>query len=300
MNSLVAKEKPLIGELMDRAGPLTESRTKDGTLVGMTDEMIKKVAPAVFGRQHSSLSEAYAFVKTGTIVQQLRHLGFAVQSVKQTNPRKRDAATVRHAVTMCLADDLGEGGMAKIGRPTLMLLNSNNGRSKLRWLFGFFKFACSNGLIIGEITASAALIHRAGEMAQLGGLINDLFERQMKALAVIDRWSAIDLTKGLQHQLAMEMARLRFGDGYAKYDLDSALAVRRPEDMGDNLWLVFNRLQEAYSRGGVMFTGKAGDVRASRAIDGVVADTGFNLAAWAAAERIAQKMIGVDGVASVN
>ena len=286
--------KPMEGELMPR-----ESRY-EGELVGMTDDEIKAKAPAVFGRQHSSLSDAYAFVRTGNIVRQMRALGYAVQSVKQTNPRKRDASTVRHSVTMCLARDLSKLGKELIGRPTVTLINSNNGRSKFRWMQGYFRLACSNGLIIGEITASAALIHRAGEIAQLNEVLKQITERQQKANEVIGRWGQIILPKASQHHLALEMAKLRFGVTAGKYDLDSALIVRRPEDEGDDLWTVFNRLQESYVRGGVSYMGNGGDVRMSRAIDGVVADTSFNLAAWGVAEKVAKSVTGEGNAVSVN
>lgn len=281
---------PLEGELMPR-GQLTESRV-NGELVGMTDAEIKANAPAVFGRQHSSLSDAYAFVRTGNVVRQLRDLGFAVQSVKQTKPRKRDASTVRHAVTMCRADALGKTGKDLAGYPTIMLMNSNNGRSKFRFMFGYFRLVCSNGLVIGEVAASMALIHRAGEIAQLDKLMAEMTERHARAMAVIERWGQIILPTGVQQQLALDLAKIRFGNTAGKYDLESALRVRREGDEGDDLWHVFNRLQESYVRGGVSYTGNSGDVRQSRAIDGVVADTGFNLAAWGVAEKLAAQISG--------
>ncbi len=288
--SAIEKSKLIEGEVMPRL-PLTESRV-NGELVGLTDSEIKVKAPAVFGRQHSSLSEAYAFVRTGNIVRQMRELGFAVQSVKQTNPRKRDASTVRHSVTMCLAEDLTKVGLAKVGRPTIMLLNSNNGRSKFRFMFGYFRVVCANGLVVGEVEASAALIHRAGEVAQLDGIVKQITERQQKALSVIARWGQIILPVAAQQRLALELATLRFGSTAGKYDMDTALKVRRPEDEGNDLWTVFNRLQESYVRGGVSYMGNSGDVRQSRAIDGVVADTSFNLAAWDVAERVATTLVG--------
>jgi len=167
-------------------------------------------------------------------------------------------------------------------------------------MFGYFRLACTNGLVIGEVSASMALIHRAGEIAQLTKLMEEMRERHIKAMSVIERWRNINLSRGLQHQLALEMAKLRFGGTAGKYDLDSALRVRRPEDEGDDLWRVFNRLQESYVRGGVSYVGNGGDVRSSRAIDGVVADTGFNLAAWAAAERIAKNVTGESAGVVVN
>lgn len=288
--------QPIEGELLPR-GQLTENRVGD-ELVGMTDAEIKVKAPAVFGRQHSSLSDAYAFVRTGNIVRMLRDYGYAVQSVKQTNPRKRDASTVRHAVTMVQAKDLGKANVAT-DRHTIMLINSNNGRSKFRFMDGYFRMVCSNGLIIGEIDTAFALIHRAGEIAQLQGIMEKVGERQAKAAAVIDRWRSIQLTVARQQFLAMEMAKLRFGNTAGKYNMDTALAVRRPGDEGDDLWTVFNRLQESYVRGGVSYmSGK--EVRQSRAIDGVVADTSFNLAAWGVAEQLAKSLTGEQVSVAVN
>jgi hypothetical protein len=289
---------PLEGELMPR-NIMTESRV-NGELVGMTDLEIKTQAPAVFGRQHSSLSEAYAFVRTGNIVRQMRELGFAVQSVKQTKPRRRDPSTVRHAVTLVRAEDLSKNSLQKVGRPTIMLMNSNNGRSKFRFMFGYFRLVCSNGLVIGEVAASMALIHRAGEIAQLDKVMKEINERHDRARLVIERWRGIQLGKATQQMLALEMAKLRFGNTAGKYDMESALRVRRPEDEGDDLWTVFNRLQESYVRGGVAYAGNAGDVRSSRPIDGVVADTGFNLAAWSVAERIAATVSGEGAAVVVN
>jgi hypothetical protein len=67
-------------------------------------------------------------------------------------------------------------------------------------------------------------------------------------------------------------------------ELAEILKVRRPEDEGNSLWVVFNRIQESVVRGGQMFVDARGRMREQKAIRNLDKSLKMNQELWALAE----------------
>jgi hypothetical protein len=67
---------------------------------------------------------------------------------------------------------------------------------------------------------------------------------------------------------------------------EEILQPRRIEDQGDDLWKVFNVVQEKMIRGGVSYSSPKGKVRSAREINNIVASNSINTKLWEAAELI--------------
>jgi hypothetical protein len=106
--------------------------------------------------------------------------------------------------------------------------------------------------------------------------------------ATIKRWQRTKLSERQQRALARAALVKRFnGDEKLalQYDPDSLLVPLREADKGDDLWRVFNRIQEHSMRG--QFTGATANGRntRARALTGITREIGFNEWLWAEAAK---------------
>jgi hypothetical protein len=67
---------------------------------------------------------------------------------------------------------------------------------------------------------------------------------------------------------------------------NAILVPRRGEDMANNLWTVFNRVQESIIRGGVRGQSASGKRIKTRAVTGIDSDVRLNRAMWMLAEKM--------------
>jgi hypothetical protein len=117
-----------------------------------------------------------------------------------------------------------------------------------------------------------------------------------KALAAPAEWSAQNLQREERDAFAEAAHVLRFGDAEGNVTTpvkpDELLRARRFEDKRDDLWSVFNRVQENVIKGGCHGVGfdAAGRRRrvTTRPVNGIDADVKLNKALWVLAERMAQ------------
>lgn len=255
----------------------------------MTMSEVRKTAPAVFGYAAPQMSARYEPVRTGQLIEQLEDHGFRVTSAKQERATKRDPNTVRHMVTMVHSTALADTKAFKEGVPTLLLWNSHNGRSLLRMLTGFYRFICSNGLIVGTTEEEFSFRHSVTPLAQLPEALDLINERNQLTLTRMRDWQQIELTSAKVLNFAERAAQLRFGEkAGGGYDRDEILQSRRIEDDGNNLWRVMNRTQENLIRGGLSGKSANGRKVTSRASNSLTMDLHFNRGLWQLAEEFAQ------------
>lgn len=267
----------------------TMPTTMAQSLTALSMDDVRRAAPAVFGYPAPQMSSRYAPVRTEELIERLTDHGFRVTSAKQDHPKKRDPMTVRHMVTMVHQSALLDTKAFSEGVPTLLLWNSHNGRSLLRLLAGFYRFICSNGLIVGTTEQEFAFRHAEAPLSQLNEALDLVNERQQLALTRMRDWQQIELPTATTLLFAERAAMLRFGEkAGGAYDRDEILKARRTEDEGNNLWRVMNRTQENLVRGGV--TGKSANGRkvTSRGANSLAIDLEFNRGLWQLAEEFAK------------
>jgi len=259
------------------------------TITRHTLPEIASMAPAVFGaRPARHMTERYQHVKTAEVLSALMDRGYTITSASQERARKRDPKTVRHMVTMVHSKALSAPRF-KEGVPTLLLWNSHNGRSQLKFCSGFFRFICSNGLIIGEVEQEFAFRHAAKPLEMLDQTLDLLAARTTGSLERMTEWRGIELSNRRVVSFAEKAAKLRFGEeAGGAYSVEQILHVRRPEDAGNSLWRVMNRVQENLMRGGVEGRSANGRKIASRAVNNITLNLSFNKGLWSLAEQYAE------------
>jgi hypothetical protein len=253
----------------------------------LTKDDIAQFAPSAFTRTpHEWMSERYVMVPTEDLIDQMDSLGWGVVDAKQskTYGGKRSAANKKHLIEFesydrsILLDDPRTGQKV---HPRALITNSSDGTSKLSMAAGLFAMVCSNGLVVQTVDLGA-FSHKhigltlEGVSEALDGLASSLPSITQSMEAMSER----TLDHDEQIVLASAGKVARWG-AESSIDPEMLLSAHRTADIGNDLWRVFNRVQENTIRGG--FKGE-GQKRVARELTNLDALNRVNLDLWNAAE----------------
>ena len=251
----------------------------------LTLEDVRRHAPAAFtSAPAADLTARYAHVTTAEVLERLQGDGWAITAARQGRSLSEHAV---HEVR------LGHPGFPANGeyRVELVIENSSDGTSALRFFAGIVRFICLNGILVGDRVADVVAVHRGKVRGHAIELAGGLRGRFAEVAGVVEQWKAVRLNRERMRVFAGEALRLRWPDREPKVDLEEVLIPRRPEDKGESLWHVYNRVQEAMTRGGfkVRFTeaGASGRLGGARRLSSIRRDVGLNRQLWNLAERFA-------------
>ncbi|WP_213762433.1 DUF932 domain-containing protein [Caballeronia sp. dw_19] len=255
----------------------------------LSDDQIRRVAPSIFADgKHQSRSERYTYIPTIDMLRGLRNEGFQPFMVCQTRVRDQDKREfTKHLIRMRPASEINGDDVNEI-----ILLNSHDGSSSFHLLGGVYRFVCQNGMVAGETIGEVRVPHK-GNIVQ--NVINGAFDvvdgfdliREQK-----DGMRAVTLTRDEQHALARSALALRYDptdtEAPAPITESQLLAPRRFEDRRDDLWTVFNRIQESLTKGGLHGRSRNGRAMFTRPVTGIDQNVKLNRALWMLADAMRQ------------
>ncbi|EBU7357651.1 DUF945 domain-containing protein, partial [Salmonella enterica subsp. enterica serovar Poona] len=248
---------------------------------------LMQYTPSVFGEdKHTSRSEKYSYIPTITLLENLRREGFepffACQS-RVRDPGRRDYT--KHMLRLRRA-----GQITGQQVPEIIILNSHGGESSFQLLPGIFRSVCTNSLVCGQSFGEIRVPHR-------GDIVGKVIEGAYDVLGVFDRveekreaMQSLLLPPPAQQALAKAALTYRFGEEHQPVTTAQVLTPRRREDYGQDLWTVWNTLQENLLKGGLPGRTVQGKRTHTRAVNGIDGDVKLNRALWVMAEQIQQAL----------
>ena len=228
----------------------------------LNDEEIKFLCPvAMKNRMQKTevaklgLSKHYSFVPTIKVVNDLRKLGWECVDAVQVKARKKSTNGYQKHMLTFEHPMYNVEGVTEY--PQLLLTNSHDGGNSFQLSAGIFRMICANGLVIKtEDYGSQRLIHKGYSFEAVQKLVNDFVETIDETLVRITAMKKTQITRNQQIEFAKQAALLRFtSNSYnveniaGVVDIDNVLEATRPEDAGDGLWEVYNRVQESIVNG---------------------------------------------------
>jgi hypothetical protein len=218
------------------------------------DEAIE-LCPAINATEAAdNVSDRYQFVSTRNILERVADYGWKITNASAQNR----SLTAQHRITLVHENDLSN----KVGDgiPRIEMFNSHNRTKRLMFAIGFFRFVCSNGLIVASGPAETIRTkHRftndrlseimdqvgqiSGRFPKIVDTINEFKNREMdeKEMVAYAQYAI----KG-RFNYRPEMPK-RFRD--LGRTTEKLLSVRRDADAGNSAWQVYNRVQENLIRG---------------------------------------------------
>ena len=245
-----------------------------------TPELIKSVAPAIFATTPSlKMTNKYEFVPTDKIMEYFDKEGWEVSSVKQNGRGIHSLHEVkfRNSELPAVGDTLIEA----------IIRNSHNGMSSFSMSAGLHRLVCSNGLTVPTSVADKFSIrHKNFELDDVKMLTESFAKKLPKIEQSVSRMMSRELTIDEKINFVKKATTLRWGNGSVPSTLDMVdlLTPNRNEDEGDDLWKVFNVVQEKFVRGGVEYKSQSGRKTGLRGLKNIMAVNAINTKLWETAE----------------
>lgn len=250
------------------------------------DELIQHV-PSVFSAdRHESRSEKYSYIPTITLLENLQREGF--QPFFACQSRVRDPGKREHTKHLLRLRRAGQITGQQV--PEIILLNSHDGSSSYQMLPGIFRSVCTNSLVCGQSFGEIRVPHR-------GNVVEKVIEGAYEVLGVFDRveekreaMQSLLLPPPAQLAFAKAALMYRFGEEHQPVTEAQVLTPHRYEDRQNDLWTVYNRLQESLIKGGLSGRTAQGKRSHTRAVNGIDGDLKLNRALWVMAEELQQAL----------
>jgi hypothetical protein len=253
----------------------------------LTHEELMHHVPSIFSEtKHESRSDRYSYIPTITLLENLKREGFQPFFACQT--RVRDLSKREHTKHMLRLRRAGQIASKQV--PEIILLNSHDGSSSYQMIPGLFRVVCANGLVCGQSFGEVRVPHK-------GDVVEKVIEGAYEVLGVFDRveekrdaMQSLLLPPPAQHALANAAITYRFGEEHQPVTVSQVLNPRRYEDRSDDLWTVYQRIQENLIKGGLSGRNAQGRSSRTRAVNGIDGDVKLNRALWVMAEELQQAL----------
>ena len=260
-------------------------------------ESIMSHYPAIFANHKSSnCSERYNFISTERLINSMKSEGFYPYMISQAKSRSEERRSfTRHAI--CFRHESMFGDIEDEIVPQIVVMNAHDGTSCYKIYCGFFRFVCSNGLVVGN-TLSALKVYHKGVQNTIDNVIDASFrvlDNSQNMLEVIDAWNGISLSQEQRLELAMKTHELKFGTKDTPIKPEQFLTVHNSKDYVDEstLWNTYNILQENLIKGGLVGWKDASRNKkrehlkvTTRAITNVQQNVAMNAELWNMAENM--------------
>jgi hypothetical protein len=249
----------------------------------LTKEEIKKQAPLVFAETPTNpeVSGKYLFVNTETIIDDLAKLSWFPVQVAQRKGRKKEGTIFsKHMVAFQNPDIKITSKDGDDAYPRILLTNSHDGMQAFKFSVGIFRLVCSNGLVVADEQFSDFKIkHKGYSFSELRDVVRQAVEDLPNRVQVMNDMKNRILTIEEKHKLALDAMLIRAGIQTLQYDqetIDEILEPQRKADQGDDLWKVFNVVQEKIINGNFHAALKGAKVRKVRKIKSFEKDIEVN------------------------
>lgn len=257
---------------------------------GLTDDQLRDKAPSIFATAGApSVSDRYAYLPSYNVVRDLRNMGLkavAAEEGKKKQPDGRQYAM--HRIHFQRQNEVSRAPELGDIIPEIQLLNSHDRTSPLAFNVGMKRLVCSNGMTVDDGAAGLSFKVRhtgKGRLDEVHAGMAKIMENLDSVLGVASDWAKLMLSVPQVETFAKRALEIK---GTAlDVNLDSILRPRNFLDRPNNLWAVFNRLQENITRGGAQGRTATGKNASLKAISTLAADADFNRKLWKAASELA-------------
>jgi hypothetical protein len=205
-------------------------------------EQIKKIAPSVFTTEKAPhLTDKYIQTPTSRVVEDLMSLGWQVTKAQEVKARKGQGFQ-KHMIVFRNPEIMIKGKDGDDSFPQILLTNSHDGKAAFNFRVGIFRLVCSNGLVISDADFSNVSIrHINYTFESLQAKVAEMITKLPNLVQKINLFKSTELTEDQMADFAQKAMQLRTKE---RVNIMDVLTADRPQDRGNDLWVVFNRVQE--------------------------------------------------------
>jgi hypothetical protein len=222
----------------------------------LTKDQIRNSSPLVFADAPTNpdVSKKYLFVNTETIIDDLEKLGWLPVQAAQRKGRKEGGTIFsKHMVAFQNPEIKITSADGDDAFPRILLTNSHDGMQAFKFSVGIFRLVCSNGLVVADEQFSDFKIkHKGYTFGELRNVVRQAVEDLPNRVQVMNDMKNRILTEDEKRKMALDAMLIRAGVKELQYDeetITDILDPKRDADKGDDLWRVFNVIQEKITQG---------------------------------------------------
>jgi len=228
----------------------------------LTKEQLMDACPLAFAKEATNpkVSGKYLFVNTETIINDLDKLGWKPVQAAQRKGRGKSTIFSKHMIAFQNPDLKIKGKDGDDSFPRIIMTNSHDGMQAFKFSVGIFRLVCSNGLVVADEQFSDFKIkHKGYTFDELRGVVNQAVADLPNKVEVLNQMKQRVLSQEEKNKLALDAMLIRAGikpgsEEAKKFNYDDETIIdildpKRDEDKGDDLWKVFNVVQEKITQG---------------------------------------------------
>jgi hypothetical protein len=230
-------------------------------------------------------SEKFGFISSSNLVSQFEKHGLTLDKVVEMKIRKNKLERQGFQKHRML---FNTGLNVKDGTLQMLVTNSHEGSSALKFQLGFFRFVCSNGLVVGnDIVMPISIRHTIDNVERLNDSISMILNQKNNVYESIESMAAKKFNEESLKEFTQKALDIR---GYDKKDgilIPDFRAKRREDTIHGDVFSVFNIVQENILRTGFDVYNEQGDRKKLRAIKSLDEQNRINTELWSLAHSIA-------------
>jgi len=192
---------------------------------------------------------------------------------------RRNVGFQKHLVIFRNEEIVIDGKNGDTVFPQILLTNSSDGKNAFTFRAGLFRLVCENGLVIStQDFADLKIRHMGYDFEELQKTITTIVEKLPLTVESMNKFKQTQLEEEQILQFAKDALTVRFGEEEMEritVDYNEFIQPIRKEDEGNDLWSVFNRVQEKVIEGDFNY-GYATKIRKARRIKNFNQDITLN------------------------
>ena len=251
----------------------------------LSKDELREIAPSIFSTVPSpEVSKKYSHIPTDKLIDDMELLGWNVIDAKEVAARTKGTRGFQKHLVVFRNDDIvinqmpnnivesstsptgyrrTDGTFAKKNPidtvfPQILLTNSHDGKNAFTFTAGLFRMICENGLVVSTNEfEKVAIRHMGYDFEELQVQINEMVERLPLTVESMNNMIDTKMNQNSIVKFAKDMLAVRFPEDELRritIDMDEFITPVRPEDKGDDLWSVFNVIQEKIIEGDFDYT----------------------------------------------
>lgn len=209
----------------------------------MSNKIINITGSYLQTERHNNVSNKYNVVQPALIGQVMADNGLDIATLSTGKARDADKVNFQRTLSRYRGPEIAEGVNLDV-----IYDSKHMGRGQDRIFLGIYRIVCTNGLFAGINFFSASVRHNGNTYDQLSCGIKQALSMQSKLTETIKKMQSIQLDTEKSQLLASQAVSLLVPANtlQIKHNL---LSIRRAEDQSNDLWTVYNRIQENAMQG---------------------------------------------------
>jgi hypothetical protein len=202
--------------------------------------------------QGYNVSNKYVPVKTNEIISTLANDGFQVRDLQYARVNKKEKEGYQKHILRITHPEVNfkNNGL----KPEIIITNSYDGTTSFRAMLGIYRLVCSNGLITGSSFEEHRVRHVGSNVANdVLAAVHSVSNNFDRLKDTIEQWSSIKLNPGQITNFLYQAADVVLPERALFCKTEDLFKISRFEDRPNDLFTVYNVIQENSLKGGTRY-----------------------------------------------